>query len=330
MLNQNHNVHKRTNSKILLIILCIFGLLFSWSCSCKNRVTGPGNDGLENGRPGGGQTDNDGQTKGTFSMSASTNNVVTSIVKSSTTSISDIKIAFTEANNHDYTMDYTVEDSETDEAKKLTKADFQLANKVLTAKDSVATKVKLVDSSTGPAEKTITINFTFKANDTSLKNNTQTLSVEVKLTHAQVITQGDEEIPFVKEVLTGSSFTVRDANNTDPNADFPIFSYKSYDKDNKYYIYNNQAIDDASFSYDMNESMDRLLSRIKRQSQYGVYYTDVIFNNDIAAVAGDDQSITFSLNFVMTGDYEMADSKITIKAQSLAAGTKWVIPPAAK
>ena len=171
MLNQNHNVHKRTNSKILLIILCIFGLLFSWSCSCKNRVSNPDNTPPQHIDPD------------TFAIKEATGNVVASIVQSVKT-FGDIKIAFAEANNHDYTMDYTVEDSETDEAKKLTKADFQLANKVLTAKDSVVTKVKLVDSSAGPVEKTITINFTFKANDTSLKNNTQTLSVEVKLTRA--------------------------------------------------------------------------------------------------------------------------------------------------
>ena len=52
MLNQNHNVFKgqKSKSKIFITILCIFGLLFSWSCSCKNNVTGPGNDGLENGK----------------------------------------------------------------------------------------------------------------------------------------------------------------------------------------------------------------------------------------------------------------------------------------
>ena len=58
MLNQTQRLYKsKSKSKIFITILCIFGLLFSWSCSCKNRVTGPGNDGLENGKPGG-QTDN--------------------------------------------------------------------------------------------------------------------------------------------------------------------------------------------------------------------------------------------------------------------------------
>ena len=179
MLNLTKRLYKsKSKSKIFITILCIFGLLFSWSCSCKNRVSNPDGGG---GDGGGQQIDPD-----TFAIKAATDNVVTSIVKSSTTSISEIKIAFTEANNHDYTMDYTVDDAnETVEANKIDKSDFQLANKVLTAKESLLTKVKALNTDNGPAEKTITIKFTFKANDTSLKNNTQTLSVEVKLTRSQ-------------------------------------------------------------------------------------------------------------------------------------------------
>ena len=43
MRNQTNNVFKvkRQKSKLFLIILCVFGLLFSWSCSCKNRVSNP-------------------------------------------------------------------------------------------------------------------------------------------------------------------------------------------------------------------------------------------------------------------------------------------------
>ena len=176
MRNQTTKSHN-AKSKILLITLCIFGLLFSYSCSCKNRVSNPDD------------TPTDGGTNfippGTFSISEATDNVKASIVKSSTTSISDIKIGFVSANNYAYSLTYTVEDSETDETKKITADDFQVADNVLTAKDSVATKMKQVDSSTKPAVKTITINFTFKANDSNLNNNTQTLSVNVTLTKEQ-------------------------------------------------------------------------------------------------------------------------------------------------
>ena len=57
MRNQTNNVFKvkRQKSKIFITILCIFGLLFSWSCSCKNRVSDP--TGGDNGDKG-----DDGET----------------------------------------------------------------------------------------------------------------------------------------------------------------------------------------------------------------------------------------------------------------------------
>ena len=40
MLNHKHNACK-SKSKILLLALCIFGLLFSYSCNCRNNSTAP-------------------------------------------------------------------------------------------------------------------------------------------------------------------------------------------------------------------------------------------------------------------------------------------------
>ena len=65
MRNQTNNVFKikRQKSKLFLIILCIFGLLFSYSCQCKNNVSDPNNIPPDNGMPGEtdtGDTINDG------------------------------------------------------------------------------------------------------------------------------------------------------------------------------------------------------------------------------------------------------------------------------
>ena len=105
MRNQTNNVFKvkRQKSKVFLTILCMLGLVFSYSCSCKNRVSNPDD------------TPTDGGTNfippGTFSISEATDNVKASIVKSSTTSISDIKIGFVSANNYAYSLTYTVDDA---------------------------------------------------------------------------------------------------------------------------------------------------------------------------------------------------------------------------
>ena len=65
MRNQTNNVFKvkRQKSKLFLIILCVFGLLFSYSCQCKNNVSDPNNIPPDNGMPGEtdtGDTINDG------------------------------------------------------------------------------------------------------------------------------------------------------------------------------------------------------------------------------------------------------------------------------
>ena len=48
MRNQTTKSHN-AKSKILLITLCIFGLLFSYSCSCRNRISNPDDTPIDNG-----------------------------------------------------------------------------------------------------------------------------------------------------------------------------------------------------------------------------------------------------------------------------------------
>ena len=62
MRNQTTKSHN-AKSKIFITLLCIFGLLFSYSCQCKNNVSDPNNippdGGLGGGGGGGSQTDTD-------------------------------------------------------------------------------------------------------------------------------------------------------------------------------------------------------------------------------------------------------------------------------
>ena len=129
---------------------------------------------------------------GTFSITEASGNVKALVVKPETT-VSDIKIAF--SSSADYTAEFTVEDTEMVEANKITSEDFEFANNSLTVKATLVDKVRKLDSSSKSVEKTIKINFTFKAKDTTLKNNTKTLSIEVKLT---------KELAFKPSSLLGS------------------------------------------------------------------------------------------------------------------------------
>ena len=137
---------------------------------------------------------------GTFSITEAAGNVKALVVKPETT-VSDIKIAF--LSSADYTAEFTVEDSETVEANKITSEDFEFANNSLTAKNTLVDKVRKLDSSSKSVEKTIKINFTFKAKDTTLKNNTKTLSIEVKLT---------KDLAFKLSSLEGTWEEIKDAN----------------------------------------------------------------------------------------------------------------------
>ena len=153
-------------NKIFSITL---SLLILGSVAC--RKSGGGN--------GGGVVTEPDALPGTFSITEASGNVKALVVKPDTT-VSDIKIAF--SSSTDYTAKFTVEDSETVEANKITSEDFEFANNSLTAKTTLVDKVRKLDSSSQTVDKTIKINFTFKAKDTTLKNNIKTLSIEVKLT----------------------------------------------------------------------------------------------------------------------------------------------------
>ena len=144
---------------------------------------------------------------GTFSITEAAGNVKALVVKPETT-VSDIKIAF--SSSDDYTANFTVEDTETVEANKITSEDFEFANNSLTAKATLVDKVRKLDSSSQAVEKTIKINFTFKAKDTTLKNNTKTLSIEVKLT---------KELAFKPSSLIGDWETTKTGNTLTINND---------------------------------------------------------------------------------------------------------------
>ena len=172
-------------NKIFSIILSLL-VLSSLAC----RKSGGGNGGGVVTEPG------------TFSITEASGNVKALVVKPDTT-VSDIKIAF--SSSADYTANFTVEDTEPVEVNKITSEDFEFANNSLTAKTTLVDKVRKLDSSSQTVEKTIKINFTFKAKDTTLKNNTKTLSIEVKLT---------KELAFKLSDIAGTWKATKNTSNT--------------------------------------------------------------------------------------------------------------------
>ena len=101
-------------SKFLLIILCLLGMIFSYSCSCRNEAT----------RPPVITDDTNKQPEPTvFSVSQDTDNSSLKLIKTTSGYNSQIKIKFKA--NADFTADYEVSDT----ANKITKANIKSYDK---------------------------------------------------------------------------------------------------------------------------------------------------------------------------------------------------------
>ena len=295
MRNQTNNVFKikRQKSKLFLIILCVFGLLFSWSCSCKNRVSNPDDTPTD-----GGVT----PPPGTFSISEATNNVTTNFVVKTASTVGEIKIGFVSANNYAYTLSYEVVDNEgADDNSKILKSDTDYANDVLTIKDTGLTKIRAIPRG---EVRTITINFTFKANDSNLNNNTQNLSVEVKLTHARMI--DNNNLGEILKKMTGQ--TILDLGVGNPTYGFNLGGDGNTYTEGVYEIKNIASDKVTSFN-------DEIIAKIHEYADYYLPLLDEIKSatrSTITEGGKDSTYYTITYDIVWEDKYE-ANSATTVK-----------------
>ena len=286
MRNQTNKTIFKQKSKVFLTILCMLGLVFSWSCSCKNRVSNPDD------------TPTDGGTNfippGTFSISEATNNVTTNFVVKTTSTVGEIKIGFVSANNYAYTLSYEVVDNEgADDNSKILKSDTEYANDVLTIKETGLTKIRAIPSVDAPAVRTITINFTFKANDSNLNNNTQNLSVEVKLKHAQMI--DNNNLGEILKKMTGE--TIIDLGVGNPTYGFNLGGDGNTYKEGVYEIKNTAINKVTSFS-------DEIISKIH---EYADYYLPLLDEIKSATRSTSTEGGTGSAYYTITYDIVWED-----------------------
>ena len=284
---------RNAKSKIFLTLLCIFGLLFSYSCSCKNRVSNPDDTPTDGGTPP--------PPPGTFSISEATNNVTTNFVVKTSETIGTIKIGFVSANNYPYTLSYEVVDNEgTDDNSKILKSDTEYANDVLTIKDTGLAKIRAIPSAT---VRTITINFTFKANDSNLNNNTQNLSVEVKLKHAQMI--DNDNLGEILKKMTGE--TIVDLGVGNPTYGFNLGGDGNTYTDGVYEIKNTAVNKVTSFN-------DEIISKIHEYADYYLPLLDEIKSATRSAITeGGKDSAYYTITYDIVWEDEYESSATTVK-----------------
>ena len=167
MRNQTTKSHN-AKSKILLITLCIFGLLFSWSCSCKNRVSDP--TGGDNGDKGpDGETiirTNGGAVSGTYTIAVASDG---NSVKTAAT------VKFLNATG----KLEAIADVDASANTTLTLDDFAYTGTTLTLKDATDTRAKITWDGVDTKKVKATFSLTPTATNVDLTATTQEVEIEI-------------------------------------------------------------------------------------------------------------------------------------------------------
>ena len=207
MLNHKHNACK-SKSKILLLALCIFGLVFSYSCNCINNSTAP-----------------DEYTPKTYEAEKTIGSALI-VVKSDGSSITPANISFKDATVTSVVVDAGTTGIAADAFK------YENGNLTMTAFDSV----------TSTSRQKVTATFSLAPSDSryNLTNPTETVEIEVvKATAIDKKTLGDK-VKSAIDVQEGQtvlfqgyapdSVTVTDTQvtikNSSPNKDSIPKDYK--------------------------------------------------------------------------------------------------------
>ena len=187
-------------SKVFLIALCILGLIVSYSCQ-RRRTRSPY-------MPSDVKTNNRQPTPAeTFSISQADSNNTTNFIVKTTNTVGEIKIGFVSANDYPYTVTYEIEDDDKAPENRITTADTEYTNDILTIEESGLKKIREgLDSSTNFATKNIAVKFTFTATDTNLANSViSDFPVIVTLTHAQTFDSDEATNTFIETALKKGS-----------------------------------------------------------------------------------------------------------------------------
>ena len=172
-------------SKFLLIIISLLGLAFSYSCSCRNDSTGPGNDGN-----GGDTTTTQNNDTNNFNPFVSQSKSQTNLIASDDgTSKTEVKIEFADKNNYD--IKNVVMKTVTGEGVDISaNSEYNFKDgsyKLHIPKDDLKKVLDKMNSTTAPATNSLDLTFEITTDSTVVTNKTVTLSVKVVLVKAQRI-----------------------------------------------------------------------------------------------------------------------------------------------
>ena len=216
MRNQTNNVFKvkRQKSKIFITILCIFGLLFSYSCSCKNRVSDPTGDNGD--KEPDGETiirTNGGAVSGTYTIAVASdgNSVKTAATVKFLNATGKLE-AITDTDSTTLTLD-----------------DFAYTGTTLTLKDATETRAKITWD--GVDTKKVKATFSLEATATNVDLTTTKQEVDIEIGKFKTLS-GTDMGNVIKKIdgnITTSSDKVRfgfkDATITDSSLEIKAIDH---------------------------------------------------------------------------------------------------------
>ena len=292
MRNQTNKTIFKQKSKVFLTILCMLGLVFSWSCSCKNRVSNPDDTPTD-----GGVTNEEGGSVITPSITLSTNLMV--IDNAGTQTKESITITVDNA-------DFVIADITGVEG--LTKDNFELANGVLSLKsgfDKVAT-----------TEKTLTLAVNYQKKSTAGANDTLSKTTDSKTFNVVKVEKFDNQSDILQNII--SSLGVMQGSK---RVSFNFSEVGKADVDS--ISLENTLHNEAKADCNAQEYLDDILinypqQSIKNNDNYKKYFDDVTGTYSIDEA--NKSILTIELTFSPKSIYEFGNVKYTITLNSNGKG----------
>ena len=291
MRNQTNYAFKKQKSKVFLTILCMLGLVFSWSCSCKNRVSNPDDTPTD-----GVVTNEEGGSVITPSITLSTNLMV--IDNAGTQTKESITITVDNA-------DFVIADITGVEG--LTKDNFELANGVLSLKsgfDKVAT-----------TEKTLTLAVNYQKKSTAGANDTLSKTTDSKTFNVVKVEKFDNQSDILQNII--SSLGVMQGSKR-VSFNFSEVGKAGVDSISLENTLHNEAKADCNAQEFVNDILINDAISIKKNDNYKKYFDDVTGTYSIGET--DKSILTIELTFSPKSIYEFGNVKYTITLNSNGKG----------
>ena len=284
MRNQKNYAFKKQKSKVFLTILCMLGLVFSWSCSCKNRVSNPDD------------TPTEGGSVITPSITLSTNLMV--IDNAGTQTKESITITVDNA-------DFVIADITGVEG--LTKDNFELANGVLSLKsgfDKVAT-----------TEKTLTLAVNYQKKSTAGANDTLSKTTDSKTFNVVKVEKFDNQSDILQNIISSLGIKMGSKRVSFNFSEVGKAGVDSISLENTYTTEVKAECDAQEF---VNDILINDAISIKKNDNYKKYFDDVTGTYSIGET--DKSILTIELTFSPKSIYEFGNVKYTITLNSNGKG----------